>query len=134
MAVSGVAIWLRERRNNVILPANASWTRARTVILVGSENGSTMGFAAALHRELVAHGELVHTAPMSTVRYYPRAERLLVLTATYGEGQAPASAKTFLSRLARLDRAPAGCRRHAFLQPRQCDEAAGDRAVGAYGQ
>jgi sulfite reductase (NADPH) flavoprotein alpha-component len=107
MAVSGVAIWLRERRNNVKLPANASWTRARTVILVGSENGSTMGFAAALHRELVAHGELVHTAPMSTVRYYPRAERLLVLTATYGEGQAPASAKTFLSRLARLDRAPA---------------------------
>jgi sulfite reductase (NADPH) flavoprotein alpha-component len=44
---------------------------------------------------------------MSTVRYYPRAERLLVLTATYGEGQPPASAKTFLSRLRQLDRAPA---------------------------
>ena len=44
---------------------------------------------------------------MNSVRYYPRAERLLVLTATYGDGQSPASAKAFLTRLGRLDRAPA---------------------------
>lgn len=107
MAVTGVAMWLAGRRNKVKLPANAAWPRARTVILVGSENGSTMGFAAALHAELAARGELVHTAAMNTLRYYPKAERLLVLAATYGEGQAPASAKQFQSRLARLDRAPA---------------------------
>jgi sulfite reductase (NADPH) flavoprotein alpha-component len=36
---------------------------------------------------------------------YARAERIIVLAATYGEGDAPASAKGFLARLARLDRA-----------------------------
>ncbi len=107
MAVTGIAIWLGEQRNRIQLPANTAWTRARTIILVGTENGSTMGFAAALHRALVADGDLVHTAPMNSVHYYPRAERLLVLTATYGDGQPPASAKSFLTRLDRLDRAPA---------------------------
>lgn len=107
MAISGIAIWLRDQRSRMRLPSNASWLRAQTVILVGSENGSTMGFAAALHRELVAQGELVHTAPMNTVRYYPRAKRLLVLTATYGDGQAPASAKAFLSRINDLNHPPA---------------------------
>ncbi len=107
MAVTGVAIWLREQRNRARLPANATWLRARTVILVGSENGSTMGFAAALHRELLERGERVHTASMNTVRYYPQAERLIVLAATYGDGQPPASARAFLSRLRQLDRAPA---------------------------
>jgi sulfite reductase (NADPH) flavoprotein alpha-component len=66
-----------------------------------------MGFASALHRELVAQGERVHTAPMNTVRFYPQAKRLFVLTSTYGDGHAPASAKMFLSRLARLGHAPA---------------------------
>lgn len=107
MAISGVVMWARARRNKARLPANASWRHARTVILVGTENKSTMGFAATLHEALVAQGEPVHTAPMNTVRVYPRATRLLVLSATYGDGDAPASAKSFLSRLQRLGRAPA---------------------------
>ena len=37
---------------------------------------------------------------------HPRAERFLILAATYGDGDAPASAKGFLDRLARMATAP----------------------------
>ncbi len=43
-------------------------------------------------------------APMSAFdpARYPKAERFLILAATYGEGDAPASARGFLDRLARM--------------------------------
>jgi sulfite reductase (NADPH) flavoprotein alpha-component len=107
MAATGIAIWWQRRSNAVRLPANASWRSADTVILFGSENNSTEGFAASLHATLVAQGHRVHTAPMNSVRRYPRAERLLVLTATYGDGGPPQSAQRFVSRLAHLNAAPA---------------------------
>jgi len=107
MAATGIAIWWQRRGNTVRLPANASWRTADTVILFGSENNSTEGFAASLHAALVAEGRRVHTAPMNSVRRYPRAERLLVLTATYGDGGAPQSANRFLARLERMKAAPA---------------------------
>src|SRR5690606_25880843 len=37
---------------------------------------------------------------------YPEAARFIILAATYGEGCAPASAKGFLYRLMRMERAP----------------------------
>lgn len=107
LAATGIAIWWYGKRNSPRLHGNASWRRADTVILYGSENSSTAGFAASLHAELTARGQHVHTAPMNSVRHYPRAQRLLVLTATYGDGGAPQSAQRFQSRLARLDAPPA---------------------------
>jgi sulfite reductase (NADPH) flavoprotein alpha-component len=107
LAATGVAIWWQRRRNTVRLPGNASWRSADTVILFGSENSSTEGFAASLHAVLIAQGQRVHTAPMNSIRRYPRAQRLLVLTATYGDGGAPQSAHRFLARLAHLPAAPA---------------------------
>ena len=107
LAATGVAIWWQRRRNTARLPGNASWRSADTVILFGSENSSTEGFAASLHATLIAQGHRVHTAPMNSLRRYPKAERLLVLTATYGDGGAPQSAHRFLTRLAHLPSAPA---------------------------
>ncbi|WP_373050968.1 flavodoxin domain-containing protein, partial [Thalassovita aquimarina] len=86
-------------------PAN----RAEIILLVGSEGGSTGGFAATLHRALTEAGHSVHAAPLSgfDLARYARAERFIVLAATYGDGDAPASAKGFLDRLDRLETAPA---------------------------
>ncbi|WP_319784453.1 flavodoxin domain-containing protein [Oceanisphaera sp. IT1-181] len=42
----------------------------------------------------------------SLAAHYPQAKQLLVLTATYGDGDAPASANHFLSRLAELKQLP----------------------------
>lgn len=109
MGVSGGLIWAAGRRGRPRLRDNAPAARAQTVILVGSEGGSTWGFAATLARALRDAGQAVHIAPMSALdpARHPNAERFLILAATYGKGDAPASAKGFLDRLARLATAPA---------------------------
>lgn len=100
LAVTGTAIWWQRRGNTLPIRGNADHRDADTVILVGSESGSTWGFAAALHEALSAQGCRVHAAAMNELRRsYPQARRLLVLTATYGDGAAPASARHFLGRL-----------------------------------
>lgn len=104
MGVTGALIWVAGRRGRPRLRDNARASRAQTVILVGSEGGSTWGFAATLARALRDAGQAVHIAPMSAFdpARHPRAERYLILAATYGEGDAPASARGFLDRLARM--------------------------------
>ncbi|MCT8328291.1 PepSY domain-containing protein [Albidovulum sediminis] len=108
MGATGALVWAAGRRGRPRLRDNAPAARAQTVILVGSEGGSTWGFAATLARALREAGQAVHLAPMSAFdpARHPRAERFLILAATYGEGDAPASAKWFLDRLAGLAAAP----------------------------
>jgi sulfite reductase (NADPH) flavoprotein alpha-component len=108
MGATGALVWLAGRRGRPRLRDNAPAGRAQTVILVGSEGGSTWGFAATLARALRQAGQSVHLAAMSAFDpdRHPRAERFLILAATWGEGDAPASAKGFLDRLARMTEAP----------------------------
>ncbi|MBV0913782.1 PepSY domain-containing protein [Anianabacter salinae] len=108
MGATGVLIWLAGRRGRPRIRGNSAKGRAETIVLVGSEGGSTWAFAATLHAALTQAGQSVHLAPMSALdpARYGRAERMIVLAATYGDGDAPASAKGFLDRLNALDRAP----------------------------
>lgn len=108
IGATGALIWVTGLRGRPRLADNAPGGRAQSVILVGSESGSTWGFAATLATALRDAGQAVHIAPMSGFdpARHPRAERYLILAATYGEGDAPASAKGFLDRLARLTKAP----------------------------
>lgn len=100
LGVSGTALWWRKRRALAPVAANVPTRSADTVILVGSEGGSTWGFARTLHAALTANGHQVHTAAMDRVaQSYPAAKRIFVLTATHGDGTAPASAGAFLERL-----------------------------------
>ncbi|WP_407049342.1 flavodoxin domain-containing protein [Methyloraptor flagellatus] len=105
-AATGAVLWWRRRAASPRIEANRPARLADTVILVGSEGGSTWGFAATLHAALTRAGHAVHTGAMNAVSaaHVATAERLIVLTATYGEGDAPASARQFLDRLDRLDR------------------------------
>jgi sulfite reductase (NADPH) flavoprotein alpha-component len=98
MAATGTLMWLGSR---IRIRHNSSAAQADTILLVGSEGGTTWGFAATLHAALHAAGQRVHTAPMSTFdpAAYIHAARIIVLAATYGNGDAPASAKGFLDRL-----------------------------------
>ena len=99
LAITGALIWARRMSNRPRLRNNARANAADAVILVGSEGGSTWAFAATLHAALHAAGLRVHTAAMNDVRPYPGAKHLFVLTATYGDGDAPASANRFLARV-----------------------------------
>jgi sulfite reductase (NADPH) flavoprotein alpha-component len=108
LGVTGALTWLGGRRGRPRIRANRPAGRAETILLVGSEGGSTWGFAATLHAALTDAGQAVHTAPMSAFApgRYTAARRIIVLAATYGDAAAPASAKGFLARLNALDRAP----------------------------
>jgi sulfite reductase (NADPH) flavoprotein alpha-component len=102
LGVTGTLLWWRRRQALPRLSGNASAQDADTVLLVGSEGNATWGFAVALHDALTRAGLRVHTAPMNDIAArYRSARRLLVLTATYGDGEAPESARLFLDRLAR---------------------------------
>ncbi|MBX3574331.1 MAG: PepSY domain-containing protein [Mesorhizobium sp.] len=103
MGVTGAVLWLAGRRGRPRIRGNVPPSRAETVILVGSEGGSTWGFAATLHAALTRAGQQVHLAPMSALDPARSAasQRYIVLAATYGDGDAPSSAKGFLDRLAR---------------------------------
>jgi len=102
MAVTGALIWLAGLHGRPRLTGNAPAAKATTVVLVGSEGGSTWGFAATLAKGLRAAGQPVHIAPMTgfALSRYAQAQRFVILAATYGEGDAPASAKGFLDALA----------------------------------
>lgn len=104
LGVTGVLMWWRRRSSRPAIAANVAARLADTVILVGSEGNTTWGFAGTLQDALTAAGHRVHTAPMNALSSaHLSAERMLILTATYGDGAAPASANAFLTRLAGLD-------------------------------
>ena len=108
LAATGVVVWWQRQRAKPRIPGNSPVQSADTVILVGSENNSTWGFARVLHDELRKAGQRVHTAPMNQLSSrYSAARNLYILAATYGDGDAPASADQFLEQLERVPANPA---------------------------
>lgn len=108
LGVTGTLVWLVARRSRPRIIGNQPAAKAETILLVGSEGGSTWGFAATLQQALSAAGQTVHVAPMSGFGplRYAKAQRVLILAATYGDGDAPETAKAFLDRLKTLGTVP----------------------------
>lgn len=102
MSITGTLTWWQRRQSMPRIVENSAAQSADTIILVGSENNSTWGFANALHDALRKTGLRVHTAAMNQLASeYRQAERLFILTATYGDGDAPSSANQFMAHLAK---------------------------------
>jgi len=100
LSVTGMTIWWQRRRSSGTFPDNADAAHADTVLLVGSEGNATWGFARELHAKMNKAGFVVHCSEMNALAAgYPQASMLLVLTSTYGDGDAPASARQFMARL-----------------------------------
>ncbi|MFD1330086.1 PepSY domain-containing protein [Mycoplana ramosa] len=107
-SATGAIVWWSGRRGRPQIAANAAAASADTIILVGSEGGSTWGFAATLHKALADAGHTVHTGPMDKLaQSYPTCRRMFILAATYGNGEAPANARSFLQRLETIAPPPA---------------------------
>ncbi|EZI28080.1 PepSY domain-containing protein [Pseudomonas extremaustralis] len=107
MSVTGMLLWWRRRKAAPKIRHNSPAHAADSVILVGSENNGTWGFANTLHAALHQAGHRVHSAAMNEwTGEYRAAQRLFILTATHGDGDAPASATQFLARLKRLGLKP----------------------------
>lgn len=70
---------------------------SKFILLVGSENGSTLRFANAIYNQLIAQGHKAHISELNKYTTYPKAEQLLVFTSTYGLGDPPSNAQKFSS-------------------------------------
>lgn len=68
---------------------------AEIILLVGSENGATVGFASKIQEQFLANGKKSFIAQMNQYEVYPKAKQLIIFTSTYGIGDAPANAKKF---------------------------------------
>lgn len=100
LSITGLMISLRRRFASGRVRGNAPPSAADILLLVGSEGGSTMLFAKALHRALTVAGRRVHLAAMNDLPTRSSAAHMIVLTATAGDGEAPASASRFINKLA----------------------------------
>ena len=102
--VSGFAMWWKRRSSrirNTFRKKDCSH-----ILLVGSETGSTLVFAQMLHKHLTKAGIKSFIAELNRFGSYPRMDHLIVLTATYGQGEAPTNARKFeqLIQSAHIDR------------------------------
>ncbi|MCM4165843.1 MULTISPECIES: PepSY domain-containing protein [unclassified Arenibacter] len=73
-----------------------SKSESEYVILTGTEGGTTLQFAQELHKQLLLAGKKTHIALMNQYAHFKKMEHLIVITATYGQGEAPSTADRFL--------------------------------------
>ena len=90
---SGFAIFLKRtktRIQNKFKPETCEY-----ILLVGSENGSTLGFANKIHQQLWANGKRSYLTDLNNYKTFSNAKQLVVFTSTYGLGEAPFNAAKF---------------------------------------
>lgn len=89
---SGFSITLKRRSGRVKNKYKAD--ESTVIILVGSENGSTFKYASAIYKQLIKEHK-VYITELNNYTQFPNAEHIIVMTATYGLGDAPTNATKF---------------------------------------
>ncbi len=90
---SGFAIMLRRTRTkikNKFKPEDAE-----IVLLIGSENGSTLFFANHIHQQLLGTGQKSYLTQLNDFQQFPNSKEIVVFTSTYGLGDPPSNAVNF---------------------------------------
>ncbi|WP_394265506.1 PepSY domain-containing protein [Bergeyella zoohelcum] len=72
---------------------------AKVILLYGSENGSTREIAYQYAEQIHQQGNKVFLGTLNEWTAFPNAEKILLLTSTYGNGEAPSNADSFLQKL-----------------------------------
>lgn len=94
---SGFAITLKRRSSRIKNKFKAN--ESKFILLVGSENGSSLRFANAILKQLIGHGEKAFITELNSYTIFPKAEHIIVFSSTHGLGDAPSNASKFLSLL-----------------------------------
>ncbi|MDN3725089.1 PepSY domain-containing protein [Aequorivita sp. SDUM287046] len=94
---SGFVMTLKRRKNTIPTSSITDKDDCEIVILVGSETGTTFDFSRRLYNALVLSGKKVFFTEMNNYASYAKAKQLIVLTATYGEGEPPTNARKFIT-------------------------------------
>jgi sulfite reductase (NADPH) flavoprotein alpha-component len=98
---SGFAMTLKRRSSRIKNKYKAE--ESKFILLVGSENGSTLRFANAIHKQLLAHGEKVFLTELNNYGVYPKAEHLIIFASTHGLGDAPHNGSKFISLINKIE-------------------------------
>ena len=94
---SGFVIMFRRTKTKIKNKIQAN--DAEIVLLVGSENGTTLFFANQIHKQLLSDGKKSFLTEMNQFKDFPKAKELIVFTSTYGLGDPPSNANRFESLL-----------------------------------
>lgn len=90
---SGFMIMLRRTKTKIKNKFKAK--DAEIILLVGSENGTTLFFANQIHKQLLSDGEKSFLAEMNQFQNFPKAQQLVIFASTYGLGDPPNNANRF---------------------------------------
>lgn len=97
---SGFAMTIKRRSGKVRNPFQKD--QAEFIILAGSENGSTMRFAKAVHEAILKTGQSSYFAELNQYEPFESARHIVLITATYGLGEPPANANKALRLIAKF--------------------------------
>ncbi|PIB27536.1 hypothetical protein BFP75_00415 [Maribacter sp. 4G9] len=98
---SGFVMWRKRAKNSVKFDTKNK-DACTHIILVGSETGTTFGFAKSLKKALEKLGKQVLVCQLNDYETFKKAEHFFILTSTYGEGDPPTNARNFLNLLEAL--------------------------------
>lgn len=100
---SGFSMTFQRRRSRIKNHYKAH--ESKIILLVGSENGSSLHFANAIQKQLLHLGKKAFLTEMNKYNSYPNAEHLLVFTSTHGQGDPPSNANKFIGLLNQIEQA-----------------------------
>ncbi|WP_026449458.1 PepSY domain-containing protein [Aequorivita capsosiphonis] len=92
---SGFVMTLKRRKKVSTTSAMPDKDVSEFVILVGSETGTSFDFATRLYNALTLVGKNVFLTELNNYSTYAKAKHIIILTATYGEGEPPTNARKF---------------------------------------
>lgn len=67
------------------------------IIMFGSETGTSYDFGMQLFHALSAVDKKVFLTELNQYTTFPKAEHIIILTSTYGEGESPQMQENFLA-------------------------------------
>lgn len=99
---SGFSMTLKRNENYIKINNKYTKDEAEFIILFGSETGSTINFATLFYKALLKANKTVFLADLNSYTSYKKAKSIVVFTATYGKGEAPANAHKFLQKFKKI--------------------------------
>lgn len=94
LMVTGFIIYFKRPKNRI--KNKYAKNESEYVILVGTEGGTTLQYAEEFHQNLLKAGKRSYLAQMNDYNTFEMMEHLVIITATYGQGEAPVSATHFI--------------------------------------
>lgn len=92
-----------KRKKAIEKPVVADKDTCEIVILVGSEMGTCYEYANDLYKALKISGGKVFLTELNDYTAYSKAKQMIILTSTYGDGEAPTNARKFMEKFQSID-------------------------------